>query len=201
MRSNLFTLAPWLPLIFYHSHWDQTEESLCPSLGSRPILAQGPSAHVPLLFGTTLRYLSFQPPRLPPSEDASKHTFSTWPPPVDIGVPNGLFMLRNSLSDFVFEHRYGCCATEPGYAGDIAAIEFDWLIDFQDFVNIGRPTKIHPFTKLELWFMLTRDDHDRAVVVGVKVFHYCTGLTRFKSWNSFKFMQFRNSTKSCTLFW
>ena len=53
----------------------------CPSLGSRPILAQGPSAHVPLLFGTTFHYLSVQPPRLPPSEDVSKHTFSTWPFP------------------------------------------------------------------------------------------------------------------------
>ena len=40
-----------------------------------------PSAHVPLLFGTTFHYLSVQPPRLPPSEDVSKHTFSTWPSP------------------------------------------------------------------------------------------------------------------------
>ena len=64
-----------------YAHWDQTEESLCPSLGSRPTLAQGPSAHVPLLFGTTFHYLSVQPPRLPPSEDVSKHTFSTWPSP------------------------------------------------------------------------------------------------------------------------
>ena len=63
------------------SHWDQREESLCPSLGSRPTLAQGPSAHVPLLFGTTFHYLGVQPPRLPPSEDVSKHTFSTWPSP------------------------------------------------------------------------------------------------------------------------
>ena len=66
---------------FHHAHWDQTEESLCPSLGSRPTLVQGPSAHVPLLFGTTFHYLSVQPPRLPPSEDVSKHTFSTWPSP------------------------------------------------------------------------------------------------------------------------
>ena len=43
--------------------------------------------------------------------------------PVDTGVPNGLLMLRNSLNDFVFEHRSGRCTTEPGYAGDIGAIE------------------------------------------------------------------------------
>ena len=34
------------------------EESLCPSLGSGPTLAQGPSALAPLLFGTTFHYLS-----------------------------------------------------------------------------------------------------------------------------------------------
>ena len=38
---------------------------------------QGPSALAPLLFGTTFHYLSVQPP----SEDVSKHTFSTWPSP------------------------------------------------------------------------------------------------------------------------
>ena len=79
MRNSPFTFAPWLPFLFHHAHWDQTEELLCPSLGSRPTLTQGPSAHVPLLFGTTFHYLSVQPPRLPPSEDVSKHTFSTWP--------------------------------------------------------------------------------------------------------------------------
>ena len=55
--------------------------------------------------------------------------------PVDTGVPNGLLMLRNSLNDFVFEHRSGCCATKPGYAGDIGAIQI-WLIDWYDVVSI-----------------------------------------------------------------
>ena len=102
----------------------QTEESLCPSLGSRPTLAQGPSAHVTLLFGTTFHYLSVQPPRLAPSEDVSKHTFFDLAfPPIDTGVPYCLLMLRNDFNDFAFEHRSGCCAAEPGYAGDIGTIE------------------------------------------------------------------------------
>ena len=50
-------------------------------------------------------------------------------PPVDTGVPNCLLMLRNDFNDFAFEHRSGCCATEPGYAGDIDAIEI-WFIDW-----------------------------------------------------------------------
>ena len=50
-------------------------------------------------------------------------------PPIDTGVPNGLLMLWNSLKDFAFEHRPGCCATEPSYAGDIGATEI-WLIDW-----------------------------------------------------------------------
>ena len=49
-------------------------------LGSGPTLAQGPSGLTPLLFGTTFHYISVQPPQLPPSEDVSKHTISTWPP-------------------------------------------------------------------------------------------------------------------------
>ena len=51
--------------------------------------------------------------------------------PHDTAVPNGLLMLWNIFNDFVFEHRSGCCATEPGYTGDIGAIEIqliDWLI-------------------------------------------------------------------------
>ena len=37
------------------------------------------------------------------------------------------------FNNFVFEHQSGCCATEPGYAGDIGTIDIwliDWLIDF-----------------------------------------------------------------------
>ena len=81
MRNNLFTFAPWLLFLFHHVHWDQTEEYTLSIIGSRPTLAQGPSTHVPLLFGTTFHYLSVQPPRLPPSEDVSKHTFLAWPFP------------------------------------------------------------------------------------------------------------------------
>ena len=38
-------------------------------------------------------------------------------------------MLRNCFLDFAVEHWFGCRATEPGFAGDIGAIE-DWLIDW-----------------------------------------------------------------------
>ena len=54
-------------------------------------------------------------------------------PPIDTAVPRGPLMLRNSFNDFVFEHWSGCCATEPGYAGDIGALgiwQF-WNIEHQ----------------------------------------------------------------------
>ena len=41
-------------------------------------------------------------------------------------------MLRNCFLDFAVEHWFGCRTTEPGFAGDIGAIEvwlIDWLID------------------------------------------------------------------------
>ena len=50
-------------------------------------------------------------------------------PPIDTGVPYCLLMLRNDFNDFAFEHRSSWCTTEPGYAGDIGAIEI-WLIDW-----------------------------------------------------------------------
>ena len=125
MRNNLFTFAPWLPLLFHHAHWDQTEESLYPSLGSGPTLAQGPSTLVPVLV---------QPSTICPFSHLQKTSqnipFRLGLPPADTGVPNGLLMLQNNLNDFVFEHRSGCCATEPGYAGDIGAIKSFWLIDW-----------------------------------------------------------------------
>ena len=35
----------------------------------------------------------------------------------------GLLMLRKCFLDFAVEHRFGCHATGPGFAGDIGAIE------------------------------------------------------------------------------
>ena len=45
------------------------------------------------------------------------------------GVITGLLMLKNCFLDFAVEHWFGCRATEPGFAGDIGAIEV-WLIDW-----------------------------------------------------------------------
>ena len=51
--------------------------------------------------------------------------------PIDTVTPHGMLMLRNCFLDFAVEHWFGCHATEPGFAGDIGAIEvrlIDWLI-------------------------------------------------------------------------
>ena len=42
---------------------------------------------------------------------------------MDAVTPHGLLMLRNCFLDFAVEHSFGRRATEPGYAGDIGAIE------------------------------------------------------------------------------
>ena len=49
--------------------------------------------------------------------------------PIDTVTPHGLLTLRNCFLDFAVEHWFGCRATEPGFAGDIGAIEV-WLIDW-----------------------------------------------------------------------
>ena len=62
------------------SHSLRSNRGITLSIPRTKINTSASSAHVPLLFGTTFHYLFAQPPRLPPSEDVSKHTLSTWPP-------------------------------------------------------------------------------------------------------------------------
>ena len=50
----------------------------------------------------------------------------------DTSMPNGPLMLQNCFFNFTVEHQFGCHTTQPGYAGDIGAIEIwliHWLID------------------------------------------------------------------------
>ena len=57
---------------------------------------------------------------------------------IDTVTPHGLLMLRSCFLDFAVEHWFGCCTTEPGFVGDIGAIEvwlIDWLIDWGQFLQ------------------------------------------------------------------
>ena len=132
MRNSLFTFAPWLPFPFHHAYWDQKEESLCPSLGSRPTLVQGPSSHVPFSLEQTSTICAFSHLGCHLHKTSQNIPFRLGLPPMDTGVPYCLLMLRNNFNDFAFEHRSCCCATEPGYTGDIGVIEI-WLIDWLMF--------------------------------------------------------------------
>ena len=49
--------------------------------------------------------------------------------PIDTVIPHCLLMLWNCFLDFAVEHWVGCRATEPGFPGDIGAIQV-WLIDW-----------------------------------------------------------------------
>ena len=51
------------------------------------------------------------------------YLFDLASPPVDTECALLPVDVRNGFNDFAFEHRSGCCATEPGYARDIGAIE------------------------------------------------------------------------------
>ena len=50
--------------------------------------------------------------------------------PLDTGTPDSPLMRWNCFIDFAIEHWFVCRATEPGFTGDIGAIEselIDWL--------------------------------------------------------------------------
>ena len=48
--------------------------------------------------------------------------------PIDTGTPNGPLILQNCFFNFTVEDRFGCCAIEPGFVGDMGTMEI-WLID------------------------------------------------------------------------
>ena len=50
--------------------------------------------------------------------------------PMDTSIPNGLLMLWNCFIGFAVEHRFGCLATESGFARNIGAIKV-WLIYYK----------------------------------------------------------------------
>ena len=122
-EKSVFMFTPCLP-----SHWDQTKELVCQSLGSRPTQVQQLFTLVSLLFGTTCRCLSIQPFQLLPSRNISKRISLTGPLPIDTSAPDGLLIL-NCFIDFALENWFSCHATEPGFTGDIGSIEI-WLIDW-----------------------------------------------------------------------
>ena len=72
LREKQPIFTPCLPHHSHPGHQDQTKESICWSLGSRPTQAWGLFTLVPLSFGTTSHYLFAQPPQLQSSENVSK---------------------------------------------------------------------------------------------------------------------------------
>ena len=67
-------------------------------------------------------------------------------------------MLLNSFIDFTFEHWSGCWDTEPGYAGDIGAIEI-WLIDWFSLL-VTSTSVVSAFTIIT--FLHTHQKHARV---------------------------------------
>ena len=127
MKNSLFIWAPCLPHHSHPAHWNRTKVLVCWSLGWRPTPEQEHFTPVPHLFGTTYRCLSVQPLQLLPSRNMWRH----------ISLPflcrhqhtHHPLMLQSCFIDFAVEHQFGCRNSEPGFAGDIGAIEI-WLIDW-----------------------------------------------------------------------
>ena len=127
-KNSLFTFTPCLLHHSHPAHWDRTKASLCQSVGQdqhrhnsflllSPISLKQPAAVCP--FSHFSIYL----------QEASEDT-SLWLSlsPIDISTPDSPLMLWSCFINFAVEHRFSCHGTEPGFAGDNAAIEI-WLID------------------------------------------------------------------------
>ena len=142
VKNSLLIFTQCLP---HHSnpiYWDQTKESFCRSLWSRPTHCQSNS----LLFPCSLE----QCPTVCPFshfswnlQEASQDT-SLWLgfPPIDTSAPNGSSMLWNCFIDFAVEYWFGCHTTESGCGRDIGTLEnlSDWLIDWYKVLQGAQPT-------------------------------------------------------------
>ena len=59
-------------------------------------------------------------------------------------------MLRNCFLDFAVDHWFGCCTTEPGFAGDIGTIEVSLIDTWLFVVKLSKsypPTHVYSFSK------------------------------------------------------
>ena len=112
------------PSLNYHGfqgpHWNYLEKTtlvLCNILPFvRPVEICSKDRRVEDWFNTYLGYLQYV----------------SWCTNVWFMFMKGLLVFRNCFLDFAVEHCFGCRATEPGFVGDIDAIEvwlIDWLID------------------------------------------------------------------------
>ena len=120
MKNSLFICTPRLPHLSHQVHWDQTQELVCRSLGSRPTQAQELFALVCLVSlqqPTTVCSFSLFSCYL---EETSLWLcfYST-----DTRTPDGPLMLWNCFIDLTIEYWFGCYGTESGFTGDIDATE------------------------------------------------------------------------------
>ena len=126
---------------------------VCQSRGSRPTQMQELLARVPHLFGASLLLSVRSAFQLLPSRNSSRHISLTWPlPRHDTVTPDGPLMLWNCFIDFAIEHWFGCRATEPGFAGDIGAIEI-WLIDWCPIAFLCCPQGMRILSNARLWMI------------------------------------------------
>ena len=115
-----------LAALLHPIHWSQTKELFCRSLGSRRRQVQEHFILVSLEQPPTLCLFSHFHCYL--KKHFKIHLFDLALSPVTPAF-DGPLILWNCVIDFVVEHQFGCCATEPGFAGDNGVIEI-WLIDW-----------------------------------------------------------------------
>ena len=116
-----------------------------------------------------------------------RHISLTWPFPIDTVTPHGLLMLRNCFLDFAVEHWFGCRATEPGFTGDIGAIEvslIDWSIEMGAVLRLQNHIDSSPIqidrqnTAIKLLILFCMQTSAIGIDTGswkapVDVFRYC----------------------------
>ena len=148
VKNSLFIFIPYWLHRFLPVHWDQTMIIVCQSLGSRPILVLKLFTLVPVSLEQPAAVCPFSQFSCYLQETSEDTSLWFGLSPIDTVTPYGLLMLQNCFLDFAVEHWFGCRATEPGFAGDIDAIEvwlIDWLIVCNGMLLIDASAKVRTF--------------------------------------------------------
>ena len=124
-------LAAWIPSRSLRSNNDNSLSvpRVKTNIGARAFTL------VPRLFGTTSLCLSIQPVQLLPSRNIWRQISLIWPSPHRYRHSPWPVDVTELFPRFAVEHWFACRATEPGFAGDIGAIEV-WLIILEGGLNL-----------------------------------------------------------------
>ena len=153
----------------------------------------GKSCSLLCLFETVCRCLFVQPFQLLPSRNISRHISLTWSFPLRHGHTWRPVDAKELFYRFAVEHWFGCRITEPGFPGNISAVEI-WLIDWMVMMRLPLLSVQSDHICVQRWKTYSRHVHPR-----LSLYHSPRLCTTWQDDTSLKFRLFLNCCVPCIM--